>query len=496
MKALPPVDPTLVEALARLSAAGRSRDAADEDAAQPLADAVRLRDAVVAAAEALRAGADPGGAEAAALELLPGLLRALRPGPLAALLGQDCRVVVAAAARRALRLRRPVHHGAVLADALAPLAPLCPDLLFIDLLDASPRPIEGADQLPHRLKNALLGQDEASGPWAELRLRLLTDLPRDRAQLDRAQPRAKAGELDAIHTLLDAAFAEQPPAEAAAVALLWAERASAGADRDQVLARAWRMACRARRPALAVAIAARALGAAPQLAWVLRAGASALPEHGGPGLPLPADHPLAADLDHCQAALDGSTAPDAPALQVVMELLRGDLEMVVARLTAADPLDVLQPGHPAPLSLPPLLVLASGGSPGIRCQTLLRRMDEQTRGRPRRRPEGPAEPPRHERLWIAVARGEAAQVSAPWLRLVLRAEVLRALDAAAKAKQGYEVVTAWVRAVSELIAGTDGQRAADRFLDEAMRRHPRHKALIRMLHVDLVAPDDGEEAEG
>jgi lipopolysaccharide biosynthesis regulator YciM len=50
--------------------------------------------------------------------------------------------------------------------------------------------------------------------------------------------------------------------------------------------------------------------------------------------------------------------------------------------------------------------------------------------------------------------------------------------------------------VSELIAGTDGQRAADRFLDEAMRRHPRHKALIRMLHVDLVAPDDGEEAEG
>ena len=452
------------------------------------------RAALLAAAEAQRAGAPDDDPRLLALDDLERVVRALGLHRAAATFTRAAPRLVAAFARRRLLGRRPAHHGAVLVEALRPLAPLALGLLFVDVLDASPRPPIGADQLPHRLKSALLADEEASGPWGELRLRLLLDLPRDEAAVERLRPRARAGDLHAVHSLLDAHFAAEPPAVAARSGAVWAEGLRAPRDRAAALGRCWRMACRAREPKLAATLAAGALVLDPSVAALLRLGGSALPEHGGPGLPVPETSPLYAIFEQAQAELDRSRRPEAPALQATMELLRADLELVVARLTSADPLRVLSVGHPAPAVLPPLLLLAGGGAAGPRALTLLRRMDAAQAERPRRRPEGSDAPPRHRTLWTALSRSEAAAAHAPWLRLVLRAEVLRALDAAAKAKQGYEVVTAWCRAVAELIEGVEGRKRADAFLDEAGRRHPRHKALQRMLQWDLLPDEDGDEA--
>jgi hypothetical protein len=198
----------------------------------------------------------------------------------------------------------------------------------------------------------------------------------------------------------------------------------------------------------------------------------------------------AAAFERCLNHAYGGADPQLARVQLLIELLSGQLELVVARVQSAPALDVLAAGHPAALAIPCLIALGTGGRPGPLARSLLARIDNLSSPTERRRPEGSLNPPTLRETLTVLARDPAAASEAPWCRAVVRAEALRALDEAARRKEGYEVVTLWIRAVAEGLAVAEGEAAGDSFRQEAGRRHPRHKALHRMIFRDWSEGED------
>ena len=362
-----------------------------------------------------------------------------------------------------LRLRAELGPGGrrggyAVALALEALQPELPDVELAGL--QALRPVDGWDEALAGLRNGLaLTRDEPEA-WLRVKNRLLMRLPRDAVSLDALRRAAEGGAEGPVRVLVDALAASGDAAGAVAAA------------RDGARVQ--------RRADARLRLLDRALALAPGDVE-LRAAALALDPHPARALGLAA---AAGGPELAEALLERVYAdPDAGLAQLALELLAGQLELVAARLDAAARLDWALPGHPGPLGFGLLLGLGLGGGATPDSAELAQVLTLS--------PAAPADPPlRLDRAlapWIA--RAPSLRAEAGWARAVAWPLALAQLDLAAAARSAYGPAAARVRAWAAVEAAAGDPEAAARLLEGAAARHPRHRALARLLR--FGAPPDG-----
>lgn len=349
--------------------------------------------------------------------------------------------------------------------------------------DLAPHELLGcpATELAHHpgldaLQIALTAAEPRTPAWARLRSRLLARLPPAAEEVERRKSQWESGHrcLD-LHRLADALVLRGAPVEAAEVLSSGARRVREARRRHGVIVRAWHLALK-EAPALSTRLAHRA--------WILHPSVRAL---------LRLVVPMG-EMGQLNGVLDGvlddlyESAEEEPALEqlcALAELLRGEDDLVAARLDAADGRwDVA--GHPAPVIVP--VWLALGVPAGARAPRTLPAVPLGEAGSPVR-VEGPPPSVADPDLLARALQHHRPQRLAdrPWFRGQVGAALERRFDAVRGQSAAHEDFAAVAVAWAQVVAQAEGDDAARAALERLARRSPRHRAIRRALSVAAVA---------
>ncbi len=373
--------------------------------------------------------------------------------------------------RAILALEPAVQRGSRVVTALQRTCPLSEPVDLLAIRQAHRTPPEGWQRLLPRIRLALLQADVAHPAWPGLCSRLLAQLPKSDAELENmgriahtrrapllylswASGLELAGRLEDARAAVQAGLADAEPA--------WQAR---------LLTRSAHIEQQLGRPHLdSLRGAWRAEGSTCRLArWAAA---------------LPAEERSTALEAEQTAVWERQPAVDQGAL-TLLELLRGEHEVAVARLEGALPEAWADRDHPGPLVLPVLLRMSLGVHPLPDLGPLAACWTQLAVG-----PDEDGEVRLAPLLDATLDAMPSWRHDAPWFRAHARRAVIDRVGAVleAKERESYDEIAAlsgaWLQATDAVGESTE----AARFARELKSRWPRHRAFHTALAAVIGEP--------